>query len=89
MFQTATITRERQELVRIVTAGIADFENSVKHDPRFVRDCLTMPVSSYRIFHDRVLRAVKAAAKADCEPVFTGDMEEHFDRLVYDGINAV
>lgn len=89
MFETATITRERQELIRIVKAGINDFENSVKNDPRFVPDCLTMPVSFYRIFHDRVLQAVEAAADDDREPIFTGDMELHFDRLVYDGINSV
>lgn len=88
MFKTATITRERRELVRIVKAGIADFENSVKSDRHFISDCLTEPLSTYRINHELVLEAVETAAREDCEPIFTGDMELHFDRLVYDGLNA-
>lgn len=89
MLATATITRERRELVRIVKAGIADFEDSVQNDPRFRRDCLTEPLSTYRIHHERVYQEVKAAASEDREPHFTGDMERYFDRLVYDGLNAV
>src|SRR5699024_8454119 len=89
MLATATITRERRELVRIVKAGIADFEDSVQNDPRFRRDCLTKPLSTYRIHHERVYQEVKAAASEDREPHFTGDMELYFDRLVYDGLNAV
>lgn len=89
MLATATITRERKELVRIVRAGIADFEHSVQNDPHFCRDCLTGPLSTYRINHERVYQEVKTAAREDREPYFTGDMESHFDRLVYDGLNAV
>lgn len=89
MFKTATITRERQELVRIVKAGIADFEDSVRDDPRVLRDYLTEPLSTYRIHHERVYQEVTAAAREDREPNFTGDMELYFDRLVYDGLNSV
>lgn len=88
MFKISTITRERQELVRIVKAGIADFEDSVRDDPRVLRDYLTEPLSTYRIHHEWVLEAVETAAREDCEPVFSGDMELYFDRLVYDGLNA-
>lgn len=89
MFKTSTITRERQDLVRIVKAGIADFEDSVKNDPRVRRDCLTHPLSTYRIHHERVYREVQAAAQDDREPLFTGNMERYFDLLVYYGINSV
>lgn len=89
MLATATITRERRELVRIVKAGIADFEDSVRDDPRVLRDYLTEPLSTYRIHHEQVLEEVETAAREDRELVFTGDMELYFDRLVYDGLNAV
>lgn len=89
MFKTATITRERRKLVRIVKAGIADFEDSVRDDPLVLRDYLTEPLSTYRIHHELVLEAVKTADREDREPNFTGDMEIYFDRLVYDGLNSV
>lgn len=89
MLATVTITRERRELVRIVKAGIADFEEAVRDDPRVLRDYLTEPLSTYRIHHERVLEEVETAAREDREPHFTGDMELYFDRLVYDGLNAV
>lgn len=88
MFETTTITRERQELVKIVRAGIADFEDSVKNDPRVRRDYLTAPLSTYRAEHERVYQEVKAAAREDREPVFVDDMELYFDRLVYDGTST-
>lgn len=88
MFKTATITRERQDLVRIVKAGIADFEDSVTNDPRMCCDYLDEPLSTYRIHHELVYQEVQAAAREDREPAFTDDMERYFNPLVYDGLNS-